>query len=143
MTKILGFQVLYKDILDLLVRIGHKDCPFYFCYVSYLPGMKIELEKTPDIAAALGKLKKGGQMTVGFALETNNERANAKSKLDRKNFDMIVLNSLRDKGAGFNFDTNKITILRQDNIQKEFELKSKAEVAEDIVAEILLMQNKK
>lgn len=105
-------------------------------------GMSIDLEKTPDIAAALGKMKKAGQMTVGFALETNNEKANASDKLERKNFDMIVLNSLRDKGAGFNFDTNKITILRKDNIQKEFELKSKAEVAEDIVAEISNMFNK-
>lgn len=104
--------------------------------------MTIELERTPDIAATLGKLKKEYQMTVGFALETNNEESNAKGKLERKNFDMIVLNSLRDAGAGFNFDTNKITIMRKDNIRKEFQLKSKAEVAEDIVAEILSMKNK-
>ena len=104
--------------------------------------MAIELEKTPDIAASLGKIKKEGQLNIGFALETSNEKANAKDKLKKKNFDMIVLNSLRDKGAGFNFDTNKITIIRKDNIQKEFELKSKAEVAEDIVAEISLMKSK-
>ncbi|MEO1257937.1 MAG: bifunctional phosphopantothenoylcysteine decarboxylase/phosphopantothenate--cysteine ligase CoaBC [Bacteroidota bacterium] len=102
--------------------------------------MYIELERTPDIAAALGKLKRTDQLTIGFALETDNEEANAKGKLQRKNFDMIVLNSLNDKGAGFNFDTNKITILRKDNIRKEFELKTKAEVAEDIVAEISKIQ---
>ena len=104
--------------------------------------MTVELEKTPDIAATLGKMKNKGQITIGFALETNDEESNAQRKLERKNFDMIVLNSLRDKGAGFNFDTNKITILRKDNIRKEFELKSKAEVAEDIVAEIVLLNRK-
>ena len=73
---------------------------------------------------------------------TTNEKANAEGKLERKNFDMIVLNSLRDKGAGFNFDTNKVAILQKGNIYKEFELKSKVEVAEDIVAEILSLINK-
>ena len=104
--------------------------------------MNIELEKTPDIAASLGKIKKEGQFTVGFALETNDEELNAQGKMERKNFDMIVLNSLRDKGAGFNFDTNKITILGKDNKRKEFQLKPKDEVAEDIVAEILSMNYK-
>lgn len=99
--------------------------------------MKIELERTPDIAAALGKMKNENQLTIGFALETNNEETNAKGKLARKNFDMIVLNSLNDKGAGFSFDTNKITIFRKDNIRKEFELKTKEKVAEDIVSEVL------
>ena len=105
-------------------------------------GLHIDLEKTPDIAAALGRQKKKGQLLIGFALETNNEAANAQQKLKRKNFDLIVLNSLRDKGAGFNFDTNKITIFRADNKRKEFQLKSKKEVAEDIVDEIFLFQNK-
>ena len=104
--------------------------------------MSIELERTPDIAASLGKMKKEGQLTIGFALETTNEKENAVGKLERKNFDMIVLNSLRDKGAGFNFDTNKVAILKKGNIYKEFELKSKVEVAEDIVAEILNLTNK-
>ncbi len=103
--------------------------------------MNLELEKTPDIAATLGQMKKRGQLTVGFALETNDEKANATGKMERKNFDMVVLNSLRDEGAGFNFDTNKVTILKKGNIQKEFKLKPKEEVAEDIVAEILLMYN--
>ena len=102
-------------------------------------GWNMELEKTPDIALALGQMKKNNQFIAGFALETNNEKQNAKDKLKRKNFDLIVLNSLRDKGAGFNTDTNKITIFRKDNISKEFELKSKPDVARDIVDEILDM----
>jgi len=106
-------------------------------------GMDIHLEKTPDIAAELGRLKKEGQLNIGFALETNNEEFNAKEKLQKKNFDMIVLNSLRDSGAGFNFDTNKITILRKGNMRKEFELKSKVEVAEDIVTEVFSMTSNK
>ena len=100
-------------------------------------GMTIELEKTPDIAASLGKMKRPGQFIVGFALETNDELQNANEKLLKKNFDFIVLNSLQDAGAGFNFDTNKITILHRDNMRKDFELKTKAEVAKDIVNEVL------
>ncbi len=106
-------------------------------------GMEVALEKTPDIAAALGKLKAKGQINVGFALETNDEEQNARKKLEKKNFDMVVLNSLRDAGAGFNFDTNKITMLLKGNMRKEFELKPKLEVAEDIVAEVLLIKNRK
>jgi phosphopantothenoylcysteine decarboxylase/phosphopantothenate--cysteine ligase len=106
-------------------------------------GMKIELEKTHDIAAALGALKKEKQIIVGFALETNDEIVNAEGKLRKKNFDFIVLNSLRDKGAGFNFDTNKITILFKGNKKQEFELKTKAEVAEDIVEELVKYQEQK
>ncbi len=98
--------------------------------------MTIELEKTPDIAASLGKMKRRGQFIVGFALETNDELQNASEKLAKKNFDFIVLNSLQDAGAGFNFDTNKITILHRGNKRKDFELKSKAEVATDIVDEV-------
>lgn len=97
----------------------------------------IDLVKTVDIAAALGKQKKPGQYMVGFALETNDEEAHAQSKLERKNFDFIVLNSLRDGGAGFGYDTNKITILHRDGSKKAFDLKSKTAVAEDIVQEIL------
>ncbi|HFA48735.1 MAG TPA: bifunctional phosphopantothenoylcysteine decarboxylase/phosphopantothenate--cysteine ligase CoaBC [Bacteroidetes bacterium] len=105
--------------------------------------MSIELERTTDIAFTLGKEKKKGQITVGFALETNDGETNAHKKLEKKNFDMIVLNSLRDAGAGFGFDTNKITILKKGNIRKDFKLKSKTEVAEDIVAEVLSLKNKK
>ena len=80
-------------------------------------------------------MKKPKQVLVGFALETNDEEANARGKLRRKNFDFIVLNSLRDKGAGFNYDTNKITIINQTEA-KPFDLKPKADVAKDIVDEI-------
>jgi phosphopantothenoylcysteine decarboxylase / phosphopantothenate---cysteine ligase len=98
--------------------------------------MVIELVKTYDIAAELGKQKKPGQITVGFALETENERTNAQSKLKTKNFDLIVLNSLNDSGAGFGHDTNKISILSSTG-SKEFNLKSKKEVAADIVTAII------
>ncbi len=97
----------------------------------------LELEPTIDIAAALGKSKKKGQVLVGFALETTDELENARSKLKRKNFDFIVLNSLNDKGAGFGFDTNKISILERDNNIRIFELKTKKEVALDIVDKLL------
>lgn len=101
----------------------------------------IELKKNPDIAAALGKIKKPGQMLVGFALETDNEMANAQSKLERKNLDMIVLNSLADKQAGFGVDTNKVTIIEKDGTVHSYEVKPKKEVAADIVDLITAKQN--
>ncbi len=103
--------------------------------------LKIELERTKDIAASLGRIKTKDQLLIGFALETNNEMEFAQKKLTKKNFDFIVLNSLQDKGAGFKGNTNKITIIRKDNKIKNFELKSKDEVANDIVHEILEIQN--
>lgn len=99
--------------------------------------LTLSLSKTPDIAASLGKLKHNGQVVVGFALETEDERENALKKLEKKNFDMIVLNSLNDKGAGFGHDTNKITILSKSGEAKSFELKDKTAVARDIVDAIL------
>lgn len=99
--------------------------------------LKIELEKTPDIALNIGKIKKSSQITVGFALETDNEMENAKLKLKNKNLDLIILNSLNDKGAGFNTDTNKISIIRKDLSVLNFEIKTKTEVAKDIVEEIV------
>jgi phosphopantothenoylcysteine decarboxylase/phosphopantothenate--cysteine ligase len=99
--------------------------------------LSIELEPTKDILASLGEIKKQ-QFLVGFALETNNELENAKSKLNRKNLDMIVLNSLQDKGAGFATDTNKITIIDKNLKVNEFDLKSKIAVAKDIINEIIL-----
>lgn len=93
----------------------------------------IELTPTKDTLAELGKLKKEKQFLVGFALETNNELENAKAKLKKKNLDLIVLNSLNDKGAGFKNETNKITIIGRNNKSIKFELKSKTEVAKDIV----------
>lgn len=94
----------------------------------------IELVKTKDIALELGKQKKENQIIVGFALETNDEEQNAKEKLKKKNFDFIVLNSMRDEGAGFKNDTNKITIIDKEGNVTKFDLKSKSEVAKDIVA---------
>jgi phosphopantothenoylcysteine decarboxylase/phosphopantothenate--cysteine ligase len=98
--------------------------------------LKIELTKTTDIAATLGHKKKSGQIIVGFALETDNEFENAKGKLKRKNFDFIVLNSLQDIGAGFRYDTNKIKIINQEGKIYDFDLKTKKEVAQDILATI-------
>ncbi|RPD46853.1 phosphopantothenoylcysteine decarboxylase [Hymenobacter sediminis] len=99
--------------------------------------LTLELIKNIDIAAALGKTKRPEQFSVGFALETENERAHALDKLQRKNFDLVVLNSLRDAGAGFRHDTNKITLLEADGCVTTFELKLKAEVARDIVQTVL------
>ena len=96
----------------------------------------LEMVKTIDIAATLGKIKQKNQLMVGFALETNDEKANASKKLISKNRDFIVLNSLNDAGAGFGHDTNKITILDKNGIETNFDLKSKKEVAEDIASKI-------
>ena len=93
----------------------------------------VEFTKTIDIAATLGATKKAGQLLVGFALETDNELVNAKDKLLRKHFDLIVLNSMQDKGAGFAHDTNKITVIDSAGNTKTFALKTKAEVAKDIL----------
>ncbi len=94
--------------------------------------LTIELVKNVDIASALGKQKKEWQFSVGFALETHNESANAREKLRKKNLNMIVLNSLNDPGAGFAHDTNQVTII-EENATHSFELKPKSELAQDIV----------
>ena len=101
----------------------------------------IRLKPNPDIAASLGQIKKEGQTLVGFALETNDEESNAQAKLKKKNFDFIVLNSLKDKGAGFQTDTNKITIITAEG-KKDYPLKSKVEVAKDIVDELSALISK-
>jgi len=98
--------------------------------------MKIELERTPDILMSLGEIKKN-QFLVGFALETQNELENAKGKLKKKNLDGIVLNSLKDDGAGFGGSTNKITFIDKNSEIKTFDLKTKPEVASDIWEEII------
>ena len=95
--------------------------------------MQLELVKTRDIAASLGQHKSANQIHIGFALETKDAEKYAKEKLHKKNFDLIVLNSLKDKGAGFKGDTNKITIFDAKGGKTAFELKSKTEVAKDIV----------
>ncbi len=103
----------------------------------------LELKPTQDIAAAVGAMKMDHQFLVGFALETTNEEANALSKMERKNFDFIVLNSLQDAQAGFGFETNKISILHRSGTKKRFELKNKKEVAADIIDEIILFESLK
>jgi len=101
--------------------------------------LSIPLKRTIDIAATFGEIKKDGQITIGFALETQNELENAKSKRKRKNFDFIVLNSMKEKGAGFKSDTNKVTIIHKNDQIKEYPLKSKTKVAIDIVNEIVTL----
>jgi phosphopantothenoylcysteine decarboxylase/phosphopantothenate--cysteine ligase len=115
----------YKPITVATQKIKKKEA-----------NMVIELTQTKDILASLGK-QKTNQFLVGFALETNNELENAISKLKRKNLDLIVLNSLQDKGAGFKKSTNKVTLIDQQENVTEFGLKSKIEVAQDIFNEIV------
>lgn len=105
--------------------------------------LTLKLVKNPDIAATLGQKKREGQWLVGFALETNNEVENAQAKLERKNLDMIVLNSLRDEGSGFQHDTNKIDIIERSGATTAYALKSKTEVAVDIVDAVVKMLEKK
>ncbi len=104
--------------------------------------LSIELVPTQDIAKTLGELKKGSQILVGFALETQNETQNAQKKIETKNLDFIVLNSLNEVGAGFGVDTNKITIIRKDGSKVPCPLKSKEEVAKDIIDELSTHFNK-
>ena len=99
--------------------------------------MTIRLVPTQDIAAALGQIKQPDQLLAGFALETNDEEDNARGKMQRKNFDFIVLNSLQDEGAGFRHDTNKITIINKES-KVEYPLKTKKECADDIVENMLI-----
>ncbi|PRD46892.1 bifunctional phosphopantothenoylcysteine decarboxylase/phosphopantothenate--cysteine ligase CoaBC [Sphingobacterium haloxyli] len=102
--------------------------------------LEIALKKTTDILTTLGKKKTASQTLVGFALETENELQNAQDKLKRKNLDYIVLNSMRDEGAGFAGDTNKVTVIDRKGQVQQFELKSKQQVADDIVAIIAAHQ---
>ena len=96
----------------------------------------IRMVKNIDIAYEFGKIKNANQVAVSFALETNDELKHAVGKLDKKNLDMVVLNSINDANATFGFDTNKISIIKNDFTQKDFPLKPKSEVANDIVTEI-------
>lgn len=110
-----------ENVVDSKIKREKDDIPV------------IRLKKNPDIAATLGKAKADGQILVGFALETDNEIENAKTKIQKKNLDYIVLNSLRDKNAGFRTDTNKVTIIDREGNVAGYDLKSKALVAKDIV----------
>ena len=98
--------------------------------------LKIALSKTIDILQDVGEQKKADQLTIGFALETTNELVNAQNKLKSKNADLIILNSLNDEGAGFNVDSNKITMIDKNGQIEAFELKSKNKVAQDILQKI-------
>ncbi len=132
-------------------RFGDSDIAVMAAAVAdYTPGtvakdkikksddkLAVDLVRTRDILKGLGEKKKPGQVLVGFALETNNEEANALDKLSKKNADMIVLNSLNDAGAGFGTDTNKITIYGKKGEKFAYEAKPKSEVARDIVEKII------
>ena len=100
--------------------------------------LDLHLTTTPDIARALGESKQAGQLLIGFALETEHEKENALRKMERKHLDAIILNSLRDAGAGFGVDTNQVTVLRQDGKQIALPLQSKADIADGILDAILL-----
>ena len=95
--------------------------------------LDLHMVTTPDIARALGESKKAHQQLIGFALETEHEKENALHKMERKNLDAIVLNSLRDKGAGFGTDTNIVTILQADGTSTALPLQSKALISEEIL----------
>jgi phosphopantothenoylcysteine decarboxylase/phosphopantothenate--cysteine ligase len=112
----------YSPVKQFNKKIKHKEDVLY-----------IELKPTLDIAATLGQMKRTGQILVGFALESENEIRNAIKKMKKKNLDFIVLNSLRDPGAGFGTDTNRVTIIDRHNNIEEFELKPKKDVAVDII----------
>jgi phosphopantothenoylcysteine decarboxylase/phosphopantothenate--cysteine ligase len=105
-------------------------------------GLNIELKKTTDILKTLGQQKRDGQILVGFALETNNEEQYAIEKLQKKNLDLIVLNSLNDAGAGFKNDTNKVTLIDRELHKTTFELKNKTEVAHDICIKLIELLKK-
>ena len=107
------------------------------------PLTQIEVKPTEDILAALGKKKKENQLLAGFALETNDEIENAKGKLKKKNLDIIVMNSLREEGAGFGYDTNKITVILRNGETISYPLKSKKAVAKDIIHEIEKLSKEK
>ena len=100
----------------------------------------LSLKETEDIAKALGQSKRPDQKLIGFALETQHEIENALHKMERKNLDAIVLNSLRDKGAGFGVDTNRVTIIRADGNSLELPLLSKAEAANEIIRYSFLLE---
>jgi phosphopantothenoylcysteine decarboxylase/phosphopantothenate--cysteine ligase len=100
--------------------------------------LQLRLLPNPDIAAELGRMKQSGQRLVGFALETNDEQANAQKKLQKKNLDFIVLNSLRNEGTCFQSDENQISIINADG-QRDYERKSKSAVAKDIIDQLAML----
>ena len=125
-----------KQALETANYFMSNGIEVYFVDLTEKDPNELGFEKTKDILADMGKAKKD-QFLVGFALETNNEIENAKSKLVQKNLDLVGLNSIKDAGAGFETNTNKVTILSKDNKMHRFELKSKHDVANDIANLIL------
>ncbi len=126
------FQRQIFALWQLLLPIIHRNILNQEKIKKNEDTIKLNLVKTRDILRDLGKLKNENQLLVGFALETNNEIDNAKVKLHTKNLDFIVLNSLKNEGSGFGFDTNKVSVISKDNTISEFELKTKVEVAADL-----------
>lgn len=120
-----------EQIADKKIKREHDEIPV------------IKLQKNRDIARATGEVKRDGQITVGFALETDNELSNAQEKIVKKNLDMIVLNSLRDKDSGFQVDTNKVTIIKRNGERYNYDCKPKREVATDIIDVLLGIINTK
>ena len=146
------------EMLDACLRYYHesKACVMSAAVADYTPvtvspqkikkqdkDLNIELKKTTDILKTLGQQKADGQILVGFALETNDEEKNAIEKLQKKNLDFIVLNSLNDKGAGFKTDTNKITIIDHKLHKTTYKLKGKDDVARDICNKVAQLINEK
>ncbi len=132
-------NLLNSDIIILCAAVAdYKPASFNSSKIKREKEVNptLALTSNPDIAAWVGKHKKEGQLSVGFALETDNEEENALHKLERKNLNMIVLNSLNDSGAGFGTDTNRISIIKRGGGILRFDLKSKMSVAEDIISEI-------
>ncbi len=142
--KVSSAQEMFEVVQNLVEQMD--ICVFSAAVADYRPKevatekikkstetLTLELIKNVDIAFTLGQKKKKNQFFVGFALETQNETENALQKLQKKNFDIVVLNSLKDEGAGFAYDTNKISILDKNGNKTDFPLKNKKEVAEDIV----------
>ena len=150
MTKVVSADEMFMKVKELYQQ---TDVSFFVAAVAdYRPAeisgtkMKkseqeifIQLVKNPDIAAEMGKLKKQGQINIGFALETNNESENAFGKLKGKNFDFIVLNSLRNAGAGFGHDTNQVSMLYSDGSRKDFALDLKKNLAKVIIEEVIAL----
>jgi len=146
--RVISAAEMYKACLEIFPR---TDIAVMSAAVAdYTPAVKspekikkqndnlvLELTKTPDILKTLGGQKKKGQVLAGFALETTGERGYALDKLTAKNADLIVLNSLNDPGAGFGFDTNKITIFERGGAEIPYERKPKQQVAKDIVDRIV------
>jgi phosphopantothenoylcysteine decarboxylase / phosphopantothenate---cysteine ligase len=147
LTKVKSAQEMYEATLKLHTTMD--ICVFAAAVADYAPletahekikknesKLSLGLKKNVDIALELGKLKRAGQLHVGFALETENEEVNAKAKLDKKNFDLIVLNSAKEEGAGFQHDTNRVKIFHPDGRSVDSELISKSGIAELILEEI-------